>query len=76
MSLSHQDVQDILRLLDDTDYTELTLETDNFTLILNRSDDDQGWVQETTVPGHKSQGYFDGHQACNSDLSGSMSKNI
>jgi acetyl-CoA carboxylase biotin carboxyl carrier protein len=47
MSLSHKDVQDILRLLDDTDYIELTLETDNFTLTLKRSDDGEGWMQES-----------------------------
>ena len=47
MSLSHEDVQDLLRLLDDTEYDELKLETDRFTLSLVRSDDNSGWVQET-----------------------------
>ncbi len=32
VSLSHEDVQEILRLLEDTDYEELDLETDRFTL--------------------------------------------
>jgi len=54
MSLSHQDVQDILRILEDTQYNELTLETDNFTLTLKR--DEGGWTQETkTVPSPRSQ---------------------
>ena len=47
MSLSHQDVQDILRVLDDSDYNELTLETGNYTLHLIRTADGKGWVQET-----------------------------
>ena len=49
MSLSHQDVQDILKLLDDTPYDELTLETGNFTLILKRGEG--GWTQATETKG-------------------------
>lgn len=45
MSLSYRDVQDILKVLDDTDYTEMTLETDSFTLMLRRGEG--GWTQET-----------------------------
>lgn len=45
MSLSHQDVQDILRQLDDCPYDELTLETEHYTLTLRRGDG--GWTQET-----------------------------
>lgn len=44
MSLSHEDVQEILRLLEDTDYKEMNLETDRFTLRLKRSE--AGWTQE------------------------------
>lgn len=47
MSLSHEDVQEILRLLDDSDYDELTLQTDRFTLTLKRTADGSGWEQET-----------------------------
>jgi acetyl-CoA carboxylase biotin carboxyl carrier protein len=53
MSLSHEDVQEILLLLDDTEYDELTLETDRFTLSLVRSDDNSGWVQETETRGKR-----------------------
>jgi acetyl-CoA carboxylase biotin carboxyl carrier protein len=53
MSLSHKDVQDILRLLDETDYRELTLETEHFTLKLQQ--DEEGWTQQTnTVASDKS----------------------
>lgn len=47
MSLSHEDVQEILRLLDESPYDEMTLETDSFTLTLMRSEG--GWTQETTT---------------------------
>ena len=47
MSLSHEDVQEILRLLDETEYDELNLETERFTLSLKRSGDHKGWFQET-----------------------------
>ena len=51
MSLSHEDVQEILRLLDDNGYTDMTLETENFTLTLQRTDDGKNWTQETkTAP--------------------------
>ena len=53
MSLSHEDVQEILLLLDDTEYDELTLETDRFTLCLVRSADKSGWVQETETRGKR-----------------------
>ena len=53
MSLSHEDVQEILLLLDDTEYDELTLETDRFTLSLVRNDDKSGWVQETETRGKR-----------------------
>jgi acetyl-CoA carboxylase biotin carboxyl carrier protein len=53
MSLSHKDVQDILRLLEETDYRELTLETEHFTLKLQQ--DEEGWTQQTnTVASDKS----------------------
>ena len=51
MSLSHQDVQDILKILEDTQYNELTLETDNFTLTLKRGEG--GWTQETETRGKR-----------------------
>jgi acetyl-CoA carboxylase biotin carboxyl carrier protein len=47
-SLSAEDVQDILRLLDTLPFDELTLETSRFTLRLQRAADG-GWAQETTV---------------------------
>ena len=47
-SLSAEDVQDILRLLDTLPFDELTLETGRFTLRLQRAADG-GWAQETTV---------------------------
>ncbi len=53
MSLSHKDVQDILRLLEETDYRELTLETEHFTLKLQQ--DEEGWTQQmNTVASDKS----------------------
>ena len=53
MSLSHKDVQEILRLLEETDYRELTLETEHFTLKLQQ--DEEGWTQQTnTVASDKS----------------------
>ncbi|MGN6175030.1 MAG: acetyl-CoA carboxylase biotin carboxyl carrier protein [Streptosporangiaceae bacterium] len=48
MSLSAEDVQDILRLLDTLPFDELTLETSRFTLRLQRAADG-GWAQETNV---------------------------
>jgi acetyl-CoA carboxylase biotin carboxyl carrier protein len=47
-SLSAEDVQDILRLLDTLPFDELTLETSRFTLRVQRAADG-GWAQETTV---------------------------
>ncbi|MDC1529147.1 acetyl-CoA carboxylase biotin carboxyl carrier protein [Gammaproteobacteria bacterium] len=53
MSLSHKDVQEILRLLEETEYRELTLETEHFTLKLQQDED--GWTQQTqTVASDKS----------------------
>jgi acetyl-CoA carboxylase biotin carboxyl carrier protein len=45
MSLSHKDVQDILRHLEDTNYDELLLQTENYTLKLKRGEG--GWTQQT-----------------------------
>jgi acetyl-CoA carboxylase biotin carboxyl carrier protein len=46
VNLSNDDVQDILSLLDSLPYSELTLETSQFTLQLRRSAGG-GWTQET-----------------------------
>ena len=46
MKLTNDDVQDILRLLDDTTYDELHLQTDKFTLSLKRSPGQGAWIQE------------------------------
>jgi acetyl-CoA carboxylase biotin carboxyl carrier protein len=51
MNLSHEDVQEILRILDETTYDELTLETDRFTLNLKRKGG--GWTQETKLGGKR-----------------------
>jgi acetyl-CoA carboxylase biotin carboxyl carrier protein len=48
VTISHEDVQDILRLLDTLPFNELTLETSHFTLRLQRAADG-GWSQETQV---------------------------
>jgi acetyl-CoA carboxylase biotin carboxyl carrier protein len=54
MTLSHEDVQEILRLLDETEYDELTLETERFTLYLKQDGDGKGWTQETqTATSHQ-----------------------
>ena len=45
MQLTHQDIQDILQVLDDSPYDELTLQTRQFTLTLKRSEEGQ-WQQE------------------------------
>ena len=50
MTISNEDVQDILRLLDTLPFNELTLETSRFTLRLQRAADG-GWSQETQVLG-------------------------
>lgn len=49
MSLNHQDVQALLKLLDESPYNELTLQTDSFTLNLQRSADGTGWRQSSKV---------------------------
>jgi acetyl-CoA carboxylase biotin carboxyl carrier protein len=48
VTISHEDVQDILRLLDTLPFNELTLETSHFTLRLQRAADG-GWSQETQM---------------------------
>jgi acetyl-CoA carboxylase biotin carboxyl carrier protein len=48
VTISHEDVQDILRLLDTLPFSELTLETSRFTLRLQRAADG-GWSQQTQV---------------------------
>ena len=48
MTLSNEDVQDILALLDALPFDELTLETSRFTLTLRRAGDGV-WAQETQV---------------------------
>ncbi|MEN3309284.1 MAG: acetyl-CoA carboxylase biotin carboxyl carrier protein [Micromonosporaceae bacterium] len=49
MSLSNDDVQEIVRLLDDLNATELHLRTRHFTLWLRRDGPDGGWSQATSV---------------------------
>lgn len=49
MSLSREDVWDILKVLDSTDYDELHLETDRFALRLRRTPG--GWTEEHEVRG-------------------------
>jgi acetyl-CoA carboxylase biotin carboxyl carrier protein len=44
VNLSPQDVEDILKLIDSTDYDELHLETDRFALKLRRTSG--GWTEE------------------------------
>ena len=52
MKLTNDDVQEILRLLDDTAYDELHLQTDKFTLSLKRSAGGQsGWSRESRTLG-------------------------
>jgi acetyl-CoA carboxylase biotin carboxyl carrier protein len=46
VKLTREDVQDILRLLDDASFDELQLETERFRLTLRRSEHG-GWTQET-----------------------------
>lgn len=47
MSLSHQDIQEILRLLDDSRYDSLELDTGRFTLRLERDANGDTWRQES-----------------------------
>ena len=49
MSLKHQDVQELLKLLDDSPYDELSLQTGAFTLHLRRSDDGKRWQQHHSL---------------------------
>lgn len=49
MSLDHEDVQALLKLLDESPYNELTLQTGAFTLNLLRTADGKGWQQSNTV---------------------------
>ena len=52
MKLTNDDVQEILRLLDDSDYDELHLQTDKFMLSLKRSAQGQGgWTRESRTLG-------------------------
>ncbi len=48
MSLSHEDVQDILALLDSLPYDDVTLETSRFSLRLRRAGDGV-WAQESQL---------------------------
>ncbi len=49
MSLDHQDVQALLKLLDESPYNELTLQTGSFSLNLQRTADGKGWQQNSSV---------------------------
>jgi len=49
MSLNHQDIQALLKLLDDSAYDELNLELGNYSLQLQRSADGKRWQQSSTV---------------------------
>lgn len=48
MDLSSDDVQDILKLLDDLPFGEMHLQTSRFSLVLRRAPDGE-WTQETQV---------------------------
>ncbi len=60
MNLTHDDVQEILRILESSSFDELHLETDRFKLVLRRSRGEHGgWTQErhtlgTPVTAHAS----------------------
>jgi acetyl-CoA carboxylase biotin carboxyl carrier protein len=47
VNLTHEDVQEILRLLEASSFDELRLETDRFRLTLRRVGDGSGWTQES-----------------------------
>lgn len=47
VNLTHDDVQEILRLLDASSFDELRLETERFRLILRRGGGDGSWTRET-----------------------------
>lgn len=49
MSLTHEDVQEIVALLDAANATELHLRTRHFTLSLRRAEPDGEWVQATSA---------------------------
>ena len=53
MNLTHEDVQEILRLLDSSSYDALHIETANFTLSLRRAAG--GWTQETQTAARRVQ---------------------
>ena len=50
MNLNQQDVQEIIRLLENSSFDELSLETDRFRLTVRRSGTG-GWTQETQTGG-------------------------
>lgn len=59
MNLTHEDVQEILRLLDASPFDELRLETERFKLVLRRAGGKPGhWTQEqqTIAPRHSGSG--------------------
>jgi acetyl-CoA carboxylase biotin carboxyl carrier protein len=47
VNLTHDDVQEILRLLDASSFDELRLETERFRLVLRRGGSDGSWTQES-----------------------------
>jgi acetyl-CoA carboxylase biotin carboxyl carrier protein len=49
MSLNYQDVQELLKLLDDSPYYEFTLQTGAFSLQLQRSAEGKAWQQQLKV---------------------------
>jgi acetyl-CoA carboxylase biotin carboxyl carrier protein len=49
MSLSHQDVQALLKLLDDSAYDELNLDLGSYSLQLQRSADGKSWEQKSAT---------------------------
>jgi len=51
VNLDDRDVQEIVRLLDDSRYDELTLETERFRLVLRRGEGAGGWTQERETRG-------------------------
>jgi acetyl-CoA carboxylase biotin carboxyl carrier protein len=59
MNLSDADVQEIIRLLDDSGYDELEIETAGFRLVLQRSEDRTGWSRqrETLARPHRADAY-------------------
>jgi acetyl-CoA carboxylase biotin carboxyl carrier protein len=49
MKFTNEDVQEILQLLDATNYDELHLQTERFKLTLRRNRESGNWTQETQV---------------------------